>query len=316
MENPFRGRWRWVLRITLVLLALFVGMRLYFRLTDDFRIGNIQYEMPYHPEWEIPALSEKDQLSLDNILKQKFHYVGKGAQSYVFASDDQLYVIKFFKFKHLRPAWFVDILPDISPFSAYKQKVAARKHRKLYGVFSGYKLAYDVDKDNSGLIFIQLNPSKKHQEITLIDKIGLKRTVDLGEVVYIVQQKGVTLRTALGELLDKGDISTAKSRIGQIFDLYISEYSKGIYDHDHGVMQNAGFVGDRPIHLDVGKLNKDDRMRQPEIYRPDLLKVAAKMKVWLEANYPKQAPEIVKDIEFKLSNIFGYDVKVPQVQEQ
>lgn len=307
-----KGRWRWLLWVALVIVTLFVGLRIYFRATDDFRISNIMYDMPYHAEWEIPALSAKEKNDLDAILNQKFTYIGKGAQSYVFGSEDQKYVVKFFKFKHLRPSLLVQVLPDVAPFTSYKQKVAARKQRKLYGVFTGYKLAYDVDKDNSALVFIQLNPTHSAKEIKLVDKLGFNRTVDLGEVAFIVQEKGQTLRNVLAELLNQGDVATAKKRIGQIFDLYLSEYSKGIYDHDHGVMQNAGFIGERPIHLDVGKLNNDDRMRQPEVYQEDLYKVGSKMKVWLDDNYPKQAPEINRDIEAKLSAVFGRPVTLPQ----
>lgn len=296
-------RRRWLLWILIFIVTIFVGMRIYFRATDDFRISNIMYDMPYHPEWEIAPLTNQDQALLDTILNQKFHYIGKGAQSYVFGSDDQKYVIKFFKFKHLRPSLFVDLLPDVSPFSDYKQRVKARKQRKLNGVFAGYKLAYDLDKDNSGLIFIQLNPSHKNKEITVIDKIGLERTINVGDVPFIIQEKGETLRNVLRKLMENEDISTTKRRIGQIFDLYIVEYSKGIFDHDHGVMHNAGFVGERPIHLDVGKMHYDESIRLPEVYQEDLLKIGGKMKDWFNNNYPKHAEEIIQDIENKLSKI-------------
>ena len=55
--------------------------------------------------------------------------------------------------------------------------------------------------------------------------------------------------------------------------MYISEYKKGIYDRDHGVMHNTGFVEDYPFHLDVGKFSKEESMRQVKFYKKDLERI-------------------------------------------
>src|SRR5271163_4346243 len=80
--------------------------------------------------------------------------------------------------------------------------------------------------------------------------------------------------------------------MSSILEMYISEYKKGIFDHDHGVLHNTGFVGNRPFHLDVGKLNKDDRIQQPDIYKKDLEHIVWKMDVWVKASYPHYYHEI------------------------
>jgi len=59
-------------------------------------------------------LSDQEHQELAQILNQKFSYIGKGAQCYAFVSDDQLYVLKFFKFKHLKPNLLVDLIPSIA----------------------------------------------------------------------------------------------------------------------------------------------------------------------------------------------------------
>lgn len=292
-------------RILLLILVVLVLARVYYRTTDDFRIANITNEMPYHPEWETLPLSKADQAEIDRILKQKFSYVGKGAQSYVFVSDDQRHVLKFFKFKHLRPSLLSSLLPNFPPFAEFRQQDILRKHRKLNSVFVGYKLAYDVNKGESGLVYIQLNPNHIKKEVTVIDKIGLERTIDLGSVVYVIQNTAQTLRTTLSSLLEQGNVELTKQRIGQIFDLYMSEYRKGIYDRDHGVMHNTGFVGDNPIHLDVGKLTKDDRMQQPEVSRDDLAKIASKIALWIKNNYSQYYPQLFEDMQAKFKSLYG-----------
>src|ERR1700724_132490 len=89
-------------------LVLFGLARLYYRLTDDFRLSNMTYSLPFKAPWESPSLTPEQHRELAQILNQKFFYIGKGAQCYAFASDDQQYVLKFFKFKHLKPSFWVD----------------------------------------------------------------------------------------------------------------------------------------------------------------------------------------------------------------
>jgi len=289
----------------LVILALLYGiMRLYFYATDDFRLSNITYNMPYQKEWEVAHLDSDQEQQLQAILNQQFAYLGKGAQSYAFASDDGKYVIKFFKFKHLRPSLFQDMLPSVGFIKDFKEKQAGRKKRKLYGVFQGYKTAYEMHKKESGLLFIQLNITGNPARTVIVrDKIGLKRTVDLANIPFVLQEKGITLRAVLKGLLDKGDIEGAEDRIGSIFDLYASEYQKGIYDHDHGVMYNTGFVGQQPIHLDVGKLVKEEAMRNPEIAKGDMLLVAAKMKTWTRNFYPQYFQQLSNYIDNRIEKM-------------
>lgn len=284
-----------------VLLLLYGAMRLYFAATDDFRLSNITYNMPYQKEWEVVTANTDQASHFNQILNQQFSYLGKGAQSYAFASDDGKYVIKFFKFKHLRPSWFHALLPSVGFLKDFKEKQAARKHRKLYGVFQGYKTAYEMHKNESGLLFIQLNIiDNLPRSVVVRDKIGLKRTIALENIPFILQYKGETLRVILRGLLDKNDVSGAEERLGMIFDLYASEYQKGIYDHDHGVMYNTGFIDEHPFHLDVGKLVKDESMRNSERAHSDLLQVAAKMKIWIKHFYPQYYEQLSAFIDQRI----------------
>lgn len=302
-----KGRWFY---IVLCIFSFFILFRVYFHLTDDFRISNISFQMPVKEEWDIAPLSSSEQDFVNQILSQQFTYIGKGAQSYVFGSEDGSYVIKFFKFKHLKPSWVVDLLPDIEPFSTYKKKVAARKARKLYGVFNSYRLAYETNREESGLIFIQLNPTQEQKEVTLVDKIGFTRNVEINSIPFIIQYKGETLRDVLSNLLKENQVETAKQRIDQVFDLYMSEYRKSIYDHDHGVMHNTGFYQNKPFHLDVGKLNSFEYT--PEFCYDDLHKVAFKIAKWTRHQFPEYSHEIELSMAQKSNQIFGQPFIFPE----
>jgi hypothetical protein len=111
-------------------------------------------------------------------------------------------------------------------------------------------------------------------------------------------------------LLNKGDTAEAIAMINKTFDLYMSEYKKGIYDRDHGVMHNTGYItlNDgtvRAVHLDVGKMSKEPKMKEVAYFAPDLEKVARKIDAWTALNYPKYYPEISKAMEERLTKEFN-----------
>src|SRR5262249_20892085 len=119
-----------------------------------------------------------------------------------------------------------------------------------------------------------------------------------------IQESARTTRIVVAEALDKGDMALAKKRIGQILDLYLTEYSKGFYDRDHGVMQNTGFVGEKPIHLDVGKVSDEPRMAQGDYYQADFELVARKLDAWFKEHYPQHHAEMRAFLEERLTEQF------------
>lgn len=305
MTSKFFSRYRVLFIFLGISLAVFGLARLYYNLTDDFRIANITHIFPYREEWATPPLAPNEQQLLDAILSQKFHYLAKGAQSYVFLSEDGEHVIKFFKFKHLRPSWFFTNAAALGLFQDYHTKLAARKERKLWGVFGAHKLAYDFDRDESGLFYIQLNvEGNPVRYVTVRDKIGIERTINLEKITFIVQKRGEPLREVLRMHLDKGDIQGAEDRLSKIFDMYAAEYSRGFYDHDHGVMRNIGFAGELPIHLDVGKLSPAEEMKEKTIARADALLVANNIKIWLQKSYPQASTTLSAFIDAKIASLY------------
>lgn len=275
-------------------MIVFLGFgRLYYYLTDDFRISNIVYDMRSEKGWGFPRLSVEDEMEIASKLNQKYCYIGKGAQCYAFESSDHLYVLKFFKFKHLTPNWFIRLLPDMYPFNDIKESVAIRKQKKLHVVFDGHELAYRENKKTSELLYLHIKPTDYlHQTVTVVDKLGFEHDIDLDHTVFLLQLKGEKLRTVMSRFLEAGDVSSAKLAIAKIFDMYVSEYHKGLYDGDPGVMHNTGFINGQPFHLDVGKLRKDNRMHEPDVYRKDLERVAWKMDLWIKNSYPHYYSEL------------------------
>lgn len=291
---------------SLILLAAIAGsIKAFLRVTDDFRLSSITHEMPHKKEWEI-SINEQQKKELNKIFNQRFSYLGKGAQAYAFVSEDGKYVLKFFKFKHLRPNLLLLSVPPVGPLGEWKQAKILRKEEKLNGVFGAYRLAWGVHQQEAGLLFIHLNKTddlKKAVEVE--DKIGLNWTINLDDVTFVVQRRAETSRKVIYGLLKEGRVAEAKDKIRKIFDLYVAEYKKGIYDHDHGVMHNTGFVGEEPIHLDVGKLYEDPSIKETQNALLDIAKIGWKIDQAIQANFPQYSEEIRKYIEAYISNAYG-----------
>jgi hypothetical protein len=260
--------------------------------------ANITSSASYRPEWEIDVPDEKDQALIDAILAQPFSYLDEGGQSYVFSSADQKYVLKLFKFQRFRPYFFVQILPDIFPFHSFRNNHIEKRKQKLVAAFRGYRLAYERHRKESELLFIQLNPVKSSKSITVFDKYHRERKINLTNVPYVLQKKGEMLSIDLAKILDAKDLQSAKKRIDQLFELYLSEYQKGIYDLDHGIMHNIGSSEDALFHLDVGKLVYNEEIKNPELYKKDLNKITQKLQSWIQQRYPEYSLELLELTEY------------------
>lgn len=311
MKNKKLKKWLYLL---ILVGFVFGGIRLYYRLTDDFRLSNMTYDLPFDPPWEVPPLTTDEHHQLAQILDQKFSYIGKGAQCYAFASQDQQYVLKFFKFKHVKPNILVESLPSIYPFKNFKQNYIERKKRKLIGVYNGYDLAFNENRKGSELIYLHLLPTQHLKlQAAVIDKIGFERHINLDDVVFLLQRKGETLRTRMHLLLKEDRLQEAKQAVESIVKMYISEYRKGIYDHDHGVMHNTGFIGNQPFHLDVGKLNKDERIREVSVFKKDLEHVLWKVDVWIKSNYPQYYQQFTDFLDHEYEQWTGEKIDIKSI---
>jgi len=296
MKEIYQWRKTWIAVLFFVLLI--VGGRAYYSMTADFRPSSITYDIPEVVQWKTPPLSAEDQALLEPVLREPFHFIGKGAQMYAFESKDGKYVLKFFKFKHLRPSWWFNWVFPLPSLENFRLNSIARKRERLESVFNGYYTAYTLDKEETGLVYLHLDPSVPFPyTVQLVDKIGFEWEINLQNLSFVIQKKGKTLRHVIRDALDAGDIELAQKRLRQIIDLYNREYAKGIYDRDHGVMHNTGFVGDTPIHLDIGKLSKSELTHSAEFRKHDLNKVLEKMRGWLKKHYPEQSQKIIENID-------------------
>lgn len=301
-------------RIPLIILAfatLILVVRGYVATGDGFRLSNIQYEIPYHPEWDVIELDPVQRQLLGHILCQNFSYFGQGEQCYAFLSEDGKWVLKMFILKHLKPSPLLSLVPSVGSLSDYKLAIEKEKGRQLESLLGSYKLAYDCYQAESGCVYVHFNQTNKlNKAVSVTDQSGRQWTVDLDALAFVIQERAVSFRDELDQLLSRNEVNRARQRIQQIFALYFRQYTLGIHDMEKEVMTNNGFVGEKPIHFGVENLILDDSVKMPEIQIEHFVNVSASIYQWLETHYPQYSNELALEMENGLERAYGQKIHI------
>lgn len=158
-----------------------------------------------------------------HILDQPFHFLAAGGSCYAFESADHQYVLKFFKFHHLRPT-------------------------KLQRVFSSIQYAYTQFRAETGLVYLHLQPTADHHPITIIDPTHIAHTLDLAATSCFIQRKAELAYPYISKL----EPEKAQAACQQIIDLIQLIHARGFDDVDPNIETNFGFIDGQAVKIDVG----------------------------------------------------------------
>lgn len=266
---------------TLAALACFGGAySVYETVGGGFSSSAITYP-GFRPaeEWKNGPV---DKELLAQIFEQKFYFSKFSNHTYTFVSKDGEYLLKFFKFSSPR---------DGGPPSR-------RRLRHLKRLLASYYAA----KDENGLVFLHLAPSNNLQiSARMRGWLGVPYTITLDQVPFVLQRNATPTRNVLMTLLNRGDVETAKTRIGQLLAMYAADYQRGLQSRDHNVARTTGFLDDgTPVRLDLGKMTYNKEIMDPAIWHKDLQKIKRRIRSWLRRYYPRFQSEISRDIEEKI----------------
>lgn len=143
--------------LALIVVSLYGLGRLYYQLTAGFTLSNISSDFPFQPQWEVRPLMASEEAEFFKALNQPYSYLGKGCQSYVFASEDGKYVIKFFKYQRYRIQSWLAYFPPLPAIKKYRQEKVEKKWNKLDGFVKSWKVAFENGKKKRGcFLFISI----------------------------------------------------------------------------------------------------------------------------------------------------------------
>ena len=154
-----------------------------------FTLSKVTSSYGADPRWDVENDLSPSELAA--LLQGPYTYLGSGNHTYAFMSRDEKTVIKFFKQKHMRVQ---------SLFLSSETKLRRAKER--LESFSSYLLAYEKLRDETGLLYLHLNPTHHlHQTVTLIDQHGKEHRVNLDEMEFLIQKKA-TLSFEMPQLIE------------------------------------------------------------------------------------------------------------------
>jgi len=257
--------------------------------TDGFSRYKISSNLTFQPEWETPRLSLREQESLSKILDQPYRYLAKGAQSYVFLSDDGKYVLKFFRIYHLQPPFWVTHLRWPWFLQSYKMDKILKKLDELHKDFASYKIAHDELKEETGIVYLHLNKTDYlKQTLTFYDKIGIKHQVALDQMEFLVQKRAELVYPALAKMVESEGLENAKDALSQLVSLLCLRCQKGIHDKDPDLNTNFGFIGHTPLQIDVGRFRiENGNLQERMVDRDEIIRITDNLNQWLRSRYPE-----------------------------
>jgi len=278
-----------------ILVALFMQVEHFcHKRTKGFALNRILSDLSPREDWVIPA--QTDLAEIRSILNQTFTFLGKGAQCYAFLSQDQQYVLKFFRFDHLKPALWLTHFPLPFFLHAYRDEKIALNKGKTERTFESYKIAYQDLKEDTGLVFIHLNKSSDLQlRTTIVDKLGIAHCLDMDSMHFLLQKRAQLLYPTISQWIENNHLEQAKKGVKDLLVLIASRCKKGIRDKDPDLLTNFGFIQNVPVQIDVGRFSKETGTRS-ESYREEIARITDKFNTWLIEQSPELSDYLQKQI--------------------
>lgn len=250
-----------------------------------FTVGKITSFHSSNPKWDVGSLTTIEKNLTDEILHQPFTYLASGNHCYVFVSDDDQYVIKFFKQKHMRTNIWENYLPLPNKLNTHRMAKLKKRIKLRNKTYGSYRLAYNHLKKETGLIFLHLNKSKYlNSIITLIDQKGHKHKLYIDNFEFLIQKKAEVGFDRLSVLIESYQIESAFNLIESLYNIIITRSQKGFSDADMQIYKNFGFVEKRAIEIDIDKLKVDPDAK--ENCKNDLIYISNQLDDWMSTYYP------------------------------
>ncbi len=274
-----------------LLCGLIYGINWWESRGDGFRLYKIQSNLPIEDRWNI-SHTEGQYKEASEALKQPFSYLGHGFQCYAFESRDGKYVLKFFRHQRLRLPDFVTMIPSFPLFEEWRTtRILSLNKRREY-LMRSCKTAQTFVPFETGLIYTHLNRSQGlFPSVIITDKLGNDYTIALDDYQFVLQYKAEHVKPTLLQLAQSQRFDEAKKRIDQLFSLLSDCAQKGIQDTDNALIykNNLGFLDDRAIYIDGGKLSRNDSIRRKDKFVKDLNRLKPLLK-WMKEKAPSLVP--------------------------
>jgi hypothetical protein len=251
--------------------------------TDGFSTDFITRFVNYDKTFEIKMTSDVNEIK--NILSQKFHYLTRGRECFIFESNDKKYILKFFdSTRYYTKIYFPTIqLPKF--LDDFRNKHYNRRKAKLRFNLSSAKIAYERLKEDAALVYVNLNKTNLFdKKLNIINKYGKEFLLDPNDVFFILQKKCDLFYFTYENSKDE---AYKKYLLESFLEMVHRRTLKLVIDDDIGKKRrNWGIVDNKAVTFDIGRWYLDEKLQTPEGYKKEMIKATKIFKKYLLENEP------------------------------
>jgi hypothetical protein len=287
------------LALTAFVFILCLGINYIWKISESgFSPKKVHRSLSYHEELDH---SPAQMIPLEEIFKQKFYFLGEGAQCFAFESADHSLVVKFFKKKHMRNKKRLSKNLFFPKNTSAKKTSQQKWEKKLYDSCVRYKLALEQLPSETGLLFLHfLNHQKRGIQLTVVSKSKKEYQLDLDDTIFILQRKAELVPDHLNKLLKKKDRIGAVNAILALEELFIDRTKKGLTDPRQCLSINYGFDHGQPLQIDVGRIVQNKQLCSSP--KNEILRISNNVKAWVAKHYPEISKEVNEKIDLRISD--------------
>lgn len=261
----------------------------------------------YHnndPRWENSSFNVDEETQLRKIFLKPFTYLGSGNHCYAFKSQNEEFVLKFFKQNLMRIHPFIHHLPTSTKQLLYRTKKYAEKIEQREKSFNSYKIAYEHLKKETGIFYLHLNKTNHlNQIVTLIDQHGNPIKVDIDKMEFLVQKKAKVGYERLHELFSAGKREEAFESILSLISIISKRMEKGFLDQDLQFFKNFGFIENQAIEIDIGELQPNIPQNKNNSQIKEIREMSHQLIEWVSTYYPEYHSDVEQLINDRLNQI-------------
>lgn len=273
--------------------ALFQLDRHFLKENDGFCLRTILGQVPFHEQWVINAPLS---LELRDALNQPYHYLAKGHQSYVFASEDGKHVIKCYRFpSHMRIFPWLNH-PLSYHFNPGRRKIMDYNHEKLDLSFNSYKIAFEQLPSETGIEWIHLNQTAcNYPNVHLIDQTGNHYHVPLDQLSCVMQKRFALIFDALETMRAKNDREKILSVVSSLLHCIAERCREGIVDKDPVLGKNYGWDGTQVVYIDIGRFIRESKLKENLSPKEQAAQITPILVDWLQ-NYDEELLKVYNEM--------------------
>ena len=221
----------------------------------------------------------------DQILRQKFSYLSRGRQCFVFASEDGNYVLKIPRTDHINTSLITKIFPKL-----LKDKPIHRNKEEIK-ILKSFEIASHLLAEETALIGLHFGlKNSENLFITLQDPLGFSHKWDIKNANFVIQRRTSLWADLFTKAKKENNRTQKELLILSAIDFFVKRSKKTVANSDNTFDRNFGFENGITFQIDIGDFRLESEGYDPINNKRRFYDALQTVKYWLEKNDPEMIP--------------------------